>query len=94
MHIETFNKLRPDFKMYWFAVSQIYKKQAYKKHAGQKMFLMLIPEKRFFGHKYIIFTTLNLESTLNFFFFLMHHFLAVCVVLTILIQLLYCSSIK
>ena len=54
--------------------------RVYKKRAGQKTFLMLIPEKTFFSYKYIISAMLTLENKVNF--FVLHNFLAVCVVLT------------
>ena len=38
---------------------------------------MLIPEKNFFSHKYIILAMLALDSKVNFLFFLLHHFLVV-----------------
>ena len=49
----------------------------YKKRASQKNILMLIPEKNFFSHKYIILAMLALDSKVNFLFFLLHHFVVV-----------------
>ena len=58
------------------------------------MLLMFIPEKLFFGHKYIILAVLNLKSIVNFLLFFLPQFLVVRVVLTVLTRLLYCNSIK
>ena len=58
--------------------------RVYKKRADQKIFLMLIPEKKNFSHKYIILAMLTLESKVNFLLFLLHHLLVIRVVLTFL----------
>ena len=50
----------------------------------KNLFLMLVPEKLFFSHKYIILAMLTLESKVNFLFFLLHHFSIVRIVLTFL----------
>ena len=42
-------------------------------------FLILIPEKVYFSHKYIILAIVNLVSKVNFLLFLLHYFLVVCV---------------
>ena len=42
-------KIRPDLKICWFAITR-----AGQKFAAQKIFLMFIPEKKFFNHEYII----------------------------------------
>ena len=53
------------------------------KHSGQKMLLMRVPEKNFFWSQIYNLSLLNLVSTVNFLFFLLHHFLVVPVALTI-----------
>ena len=51
----------------------------------KKFFLMLIPEKQnLFSDIYMILAMLTLQSKVNFLFFLLHHFLFVRVVLTLL----------
>ena len=59
------------------------------KYSGQKMLLMLVPEKNFFWQQIYNLSWLNLESTVNFLLFLLHHFLVVPVALTILTT--YCT---
>ena len=47
--MERFEKkfnLRPDLKIFWFAVPH----WVYKKRAAQEIWLMFIPEKNFFSH--------------------------------------------
>ena len=48
--------------------------RVYKKLTGQTFFLMLIPEKRFFSHKYIILAMITLQNKVNFLLFLLHDF--------------------
>ena len=48
--------------------------RVYKKLAGQTFFLMLILEKNFFSHKYIILAMITLQNKVNFLLFLLHHF--------------------
>ena len=50
----------------------------------KKIFLMLIPQKKIFYHKYITLAMFTLESKVNLIFFLLNHFLVDCVVLSFL----------
>ena len=79
--------LRPDLKICWFAIAQLGlqetcgSKNVFEAHSWKKIF---------FSHKYIFLATLTLESKVNFLLLLLHHFLAVHVVLTFLTHCSLC----
>ena len=80
IHIKTFYELRPDSEICWFAVTQ---KGLLETYRSGNIFDADSWKQISFGHKYITLAMLNLESIVNFLFFLLHHVLVVCVVLSI-----------
>ena len=79
--------MRPDLKIYWFDVTW----PGLQETCRSKKNLMLIPEKHFFSHNYIILAMLTPNSKANFLFILLYHFLVVCVVLTSLTHCPLCT---
>ena len=79
----------PDLKVYRFAVNRLgpqemcVSKNFFDNHSWKFFFI---------GHKYIILVMLTLESKVTFLFFLLHHFLVDCVVLSFLSYLM--SSVQ
>ena len=79
MHIKTFNELRPDHPNGSTRNMQV-----------RICFWCSFLKKKVFGHKYIILAMFNLESIVNFLFFLLHHFIVVPAVATIILPT-YCT---
>ena len=77
IHTEIFHVLRPDLKICWFAVTQPGLQETSR--SILKFFLVTNILSQL-----CLPWTWTLESKVNFLFFLLHHFLVVCVVLTIL----------
>ena len=67
---ENKNNIQPRLKNIGFPSPD----RVYRKRAGQETFFTLIPEKKFFNHKYFLLAKFSLESKVNFLFFLLHHF--------------------
>ena len=62
---------RPDLKICWLAVNPT---GSTRNMRVKQFFWCSFLKKKFFSHKCIILAMLSLESKLNFFFFLLHHF--------------------
>ena len=73
MHIKTFHELRPDL-ICWFALTRTGLQETCR---SENVFGAHSWKKIFWWQIYIIIAMLNLESIVNFLFFLLHHFLVV-----------------
>ena len=81
--------IRPDLKICWFAVTR----PGLQETCGSKKISSCSFLKKKFNHKYIVLAMLTLESKVNL-FFLLHHFLIVCIVSTFLTKCPLCRFHK
>ena len=74
IHIKTFHELRPDLEIGCFALTRTGLQETCR---SENVFDAHSWKKIFWWQIYIIIAMLNLESIVNFLFFLLHHFLVV-----------------